>query len=230
MPVFPSPGIRNPYVPGASANVLPVPPAPPAYTPAPGGYSPPSSSAPQAQTQSQEIDWESIYNQMAQYFEPFVAQPGFNEGWNPMNLTPNFFAPGTGPWVGVDGGNVSPPEGYGVPSGGVAPVASASTPVIPKRPTPPGTLPVPGTSPFLEFSDQTLGYAPSSVTEGYLPSWLSGLGFQGQGNLGQYGERTYQGPQSPFSFTQYDWNLVGDPNIRSWLKYFLAGGALPTGK
>lgn len=215
----------NPYPVTPPAPPAPPPSAPPSYyQPSNPAYTPsynPAYSAPQEAAPAS--DPQQDYGQQ---YEPFYAHEGFYEGWNPMNLSPNFFAQGTGPTQGQGYDYGGQDWGAPPPWWGAAPAA----PVVPKpvRPKAPLNLAIPGTSPFLEFSDQTLGYGTTQAQQG-LGQFLGQKGFQGTGNVGQYGERTYKRQNAdPFAFNEQDFSTVADPNIRGWLRYFLGGGQLPS--
>lgn len=218
MPVFPRPGIRNPYVPGASGAVAPVPPPqPPANYQSYGGGAPSPESFAPAPAPAQEEAW---YPNPGDWWMPDDG-PGFR--WEPVTgqwLPPNFFSDLNDYGPGEEGNAWGAPPPWGAPA--------SAAPVVPAKPKAPLNLPLPQTSPFLEFTDQTLGYAPTEV-QNYMPSFLQGLGFQGVGNVGQYGERTYKRPNAdPFAFNEQDFASIADSTIRGWLRYFLEGGQLPT--
>jgi len=192
--------------------------APPSfYNPSYGSYS--AYSAEPEPAPESESDYWDMPNPGDWAFPP-EGGPGFR--WEPTTgqwLPPNFFSDLN--WMDYD--QPSSGDGEGEPP----PWWGQTAPAVPKpvKPKAPGFLSVPGTSPFLEFSDQTLGYG-SPAFQQYLPQFLQNEGFTGVGNIGQYGERTYKRP-TPYSFTEEDYGAVADPTLRSWLRYFLGGGVLP---
>jgi len=58
-----------------------------------------------------------------------------------------------------------------------------------------------------------------------LAPFLEAQGFSGIGNVGQFGERTYEHAALPGDvstlFTQAQIDLISDPQFKSWMQYLL---------
>lgn len=131
-------------------------------------------------------------------------------------LPPNFFSdlnPGYGQNGGGQGGGGGNSGGTG---GGMG--------KLPAAPGAPGGIPVQGGGVGgLQLPDQLYQFIPENVRGQFaqtLQSFLRGLGYTGQGNVGQYGERSYvNSGQNPNWLDPSIFGSISDPTLQGWVKW-----------
>lgn len=155
------------------------------------------------------------FDQYGNRWEPVTGQwlpPNFFSDLNPQPLE-------EGPrWYGGGGGGGGP----AVPAVGPGSTDTGASGTITPR--------VPGNYTTLDVPESLFGYVPAQYrTQAAAASdaFLRGMGYVGTGALGRYGETAYIPPAesvSPFYFAPALFDAVGDPTLRSWIRY-LYGGA-----
>lgn len=177
-------------------------------TPAPTAAAPPSGGGPQVG----DIDPSSS------------LRLGNNGQWLPQN----FFSDLSGGGGGGDGGG-------GGGSGGARPGAFGPAAIGPASPGTPGVGPQvglqPGIYPGVEMPDQMYGYIPEGMRGQFaqlMQSFLRGQGYQGQGNVGQYGERSFSRPggSGPINFSPEMFNYFTDPALKGWMQWLFGARGL----
>lgn len=131
--------------------------------------------------------------------------------------------------------NVGGQGGFGR-SGGVASpsysppmVASAAGTTLGASPMVTNAVPinVSGNLGELEIPDELWQFIPEQLRGrfgNYLMAWLRGMGYNGRGNIGRYGERSYQRPAGQTGaiwFTPEMFNAFADPETAKWARWLL---------
>lgn len=169
------------------------------------------------------------------YGAPPPFEPGVN--YTGGGVIPEALVPPM-PYPSAPTGGYTPPP----PGSGAAPAPAPSLPALPFQPGPMtgvgGMLPlgydyaglmVPQQQPNLSeilMPEEIYQYVPDMYRESFsrtLGNWLTGLGFQGAGNVGRYGERVFRPTGAwagqPLYFDPNLFEQIADPTMRSWLRY-----------
>src|SRR3990167_3635152 len=163
-----------------------------------GGYTPPPP-GPQPRD----------FNEGGKRFDPNTGQ------W----LDPNFFSDLGG------GGGGGQPGGGGAPSPAGIPAPPGQSPMTPGGPlVQPQSQFSPGGYSGIELPEQLLEYIPENLRSQFaamLPQFMGQYGYQGLGNVGRYGERSFGRPggAGPIGFTPEQFNFFTDPTMRSWFQW-----------
>ena len=164
----------------------------------------------------------AIYEGVDWYFNSDgVLVPG-----NFLHVSPDFFDPPvgrTGPqFTARGGGGPAPPFGFAQGAlQGISPVIPTvdAPAAIPNR-----FGPIDLNRSFLDLPEAALASLPPEQLARLAP-FLEAQGFSGIGNVGQFGERTYEHAALPGDvstlFTQAQIDLISDPQFKSWMQYLL---------
>ncbi len=124
------------------------------------------------------------------------------------------------------------PGGGGGGGGGGAPVA----PAVPAVSLVPGGIApiVPGANGYLELPEGWFGAVPDpyrNQVSDTVGNFLTGLGYQGLGQVGRYGERAYRPPENaanPYTFAPSLFGVIADPTLRAWTNWLFGEGGYAT--
>jgi hypothetical protein len=164
----------------------------------------------------------AIYEGVDWYFNSDgVLVPG-----NFLYVPPEFFDPpvgGTGPqFTARGGGGPAPPFGFA--QGAIQGISPVIPPVDTPAALPDRFGPINLNRSFLDLPEAALASLPSEQLARLAP-FLEAQGFSGIGNVGQFGERTYEHAALPGDvstlFTQAQIDLISDPQFKSWMQYLL---------